>query len=163
MSYCKQHAITDAAFGHLAGVHTLDMSGCNQATVTDAAFDRLLGPAAALAGGGAPAQPEGAAAARSPRSAAGGAASCPAATTPPPGGPTAAGGPAPTRRPSGRVHALDVSACCQETITDACRARLRAAGIPVLRGADGGLGFWLQVRGWKVAQPAAAAELPAAS
>jgi hypothetical protein len=35
--------VTDAAFAHLRGIHTLDMSGCNQSTITDAAFAHLAG------------------------------------------------------------------------------------------------------------------------
>ena len=34
MSYCRQ--ITDGAFAHLAGIHTLDMRQCKQATITAA-------------------------------------------------------------------------------------------------------------------------------
>ena len=43
MSHCDQKTITDAAFAHLAGIHTLDMSGCNQWSITGAAFERLSG------------------------------------------------------------------------------------------------------------------------
>ena len=43
MRFCKQPAITDAAFAHLRGIHTLDMSGCKQAGITDAAFAHLRG------------------------------------------------------------------------------------------------------------------------
>ena len=39
MNGCNQ--ITDAAFVHLCGIHTLDMSHCNQ--ITDAAFVHLCG------------------------------------------------------------------------------------------------------------------------
>jgi len=35
--------ITNGAFAHLAGVHTLDTSRCNQAAITDAAFAHLAG------------------------------------------------------------------------------------------------------------------------
>ena len=38
---CKR--VTDAAFFHLRGIHTLEMWGCNQATITDAAFICLRG------------------------------------------------------------------------------------------------------------------------
>lgn len=40
---CNQRAITDAAFRHLKGIHTLVMRGCNQDTITDAAFEHLRG------------------------------------------------------------------------------------------------------------------------
>ena len=43
MSWCNQQTITDADFVHLAGIHMLDMSGCNQDTITDAAFVSLVG------------------------------------------------------------------------------------------------------------------------
>ena len=43
MSGCTQSTITDGAFAHLAGIHTLDMSWCDQATITDAAFAHLAG------------------------------------------------------------------------------------------------------------------------
>ena len=43
MSWCNQATITDAAFVHLKGIHTLDMSACPQATITDAAFAHLKG------------------------------------------------------------------------------------------------------------------------
>ncbi len=36
-------AVTDAAFAHLAGIHTLDISRCNQRMITDAAFAHLRG------------------------------------------------------------------------------------------------------------------------
>ena len=39
MNGCNQ--ITNAAFLHLRGIHTLNMSGCNQITITDAAFVNL--------------------------------------------------------------------------------------------------------------------------
>ena len=38
---CTQATITDAAFAHLRGIHTLDMWGCSQATITDACRARL--------------------------------------------------------------------------------------------------------------------------
>ena len=41
MLYCRR--VTDAAFVHLRGIHTLDMWGCNQATITDSAFIHLRG------------------------------------------------------------------------------------------------------------------------
>ena len=41
MSLCFQDSITDAAFVHLRGIHTLDMRNCNQ--ITDAAFVHLRG------------------------------------------------------------------------------------------------------------------------
>ena len=43
MCNCSQAAITDAAFAHLSGIHTLNMSECNQAGITDAAFAHLRG------------------------------------------------------------------------------------------------------------------------
>ncbi len=43
MSFCRQPGITDLAFSRLAGIHTLYMSGCSQATVTDAAIGHLAG------------------------------------------------------------------------------------------------------------------------
>jgi hypothetical protein len=43
MTFCDQATITDAAFAHLAGIHTLDMSWCRQATITDVAFAHLAG------------------------------------------------------------------------------------------------------------------------
>jgi hypothetical protein len=43
MSCCNQDTITDAAFAHLAGIHTLEMRSCRQRTITDAAFARLAG------------------------------------------------------------------------------------------------------------------------
>jgi hypothetical protein len=36
-------SITDAAFVHLAGIHTLDMRSCHQATITDACVSHLVG------------------------------------------------------------------------------------------------------------------------
>ena len=44
MRGCKQPTITDAAFSHLKGVHTLDMGRCTQITITGAAFEHLQGP-----------------------------------------------------------------------------------------------------------------------
>ena len=43
MSGCNQETITDAAFIHLRGIHTLFIGGCNQETITDAAFIHLRG------------------------------------------------------------------------------------------------------------------------
>ncbi len=43
MEECNQVTITDAAFVNLRGIHTLGMGGCNQATITDAAFVHLRG------------------------------------------------------------------------------------------------------------------------
>jgi hypothetical protein len=43
MGYCRQETITDAAFVHLRGIHTLDMRFCYQSTITDAAFEHLRG------------------------------------------------------------------------------------------------------------------------
>ena len=43
MASCTQPTITDAAFVHLRGIHTLNMSGCWQETITDAAFVHLRG------------------------------------------------------------------------------------------------------------------------
>jgi len=43
MSYCNQAGITDAAFVHLAGIHTLNISFCVQAGITDSAFAHLAG------------------------------------------------------------------------------------------------------------------------
>ena len=43
MRFCDQSTITDGAFVHLAGIHTLYMGGCNQATITDGAFAHLAG------------------------------------------------------------------------------------------------------------------------
>ena len=43
MSSCDQNTITDAAFSHLTGIHTLAMANCNQNTITDAAFAHLTG------------------------------------------------------------------------------------------------------------------------
>ena len=41
MSLCRQ--LTDAAFEHLKGIHTLLMWGCDKVTITDAAFEHLKG------------------------------------------------------------------------------------------------------------------------
>ena len=41
MSLCSQATITDGAFAHLAGIHTLDMRGCSQVTITAACRARL--------------------------------------------------------------------------------------------------------------------------
>jgi hypothetical protein len=41
MSGCSQPTITDAAFVHLKGIHTLNMSECSQLTITDSAFVHL--------------------------------------------------------------------------------------------------------------------------
>ena len=43
MVLCFQSAITDAAFVHLKGIHTLNMISCFQDTITDAAFVHLKG------------------------------------------------------------------------------------------------------------------------
>ena len=43
MDGCNQEEISDAAFAHLAGICDLDMSGCDQSTITDAAFAHLDG------------------------------------------------------------------------------------------------------------------------
>jgi hypothetical protein len=40
---CDHGGITDAAFVHLRGIHTLDMSECNQVGITDAIFTHLRG------------------------------------------------------------------------------------------------------------------------
>ena len=34
MSLCEQDSITDAAFAHLRGIHTLHMGGCRQPGIT---------------------------------------------------------------------------------------------------------------------------------
>ena len=39
MDWCNN--VTDAAFVHLRGIHTLNMSESNQSTITDAAFVHL--------------------------------------------------------------------------------------------------------------------------
>ena len=41
MSFC--HQITDVAFSHLAGIHTLNMTWCDQSSITDVAFSHLAG------------------------------------------------------------------------------------------------------------------------
>ena len=41
MSWCRQSSITDVAFSHLAGIHTLDMSECHQSSITDATMSYL--------------------------------------------------------------------------------------------------------------------------
>ena len=41
MSFCR--SLTDAAFVHLRGIHTLDMRYCRQVTITDAAFVHMRG------------------------------------------------------------------------------------------------------------------------
>jgi hypothetical protein len=41
MAGCRD--ISDAAFAHLRGIHTLDMGACDQPAVTDAAFAHLVG------------------------------------------------------------------------------------------------------------------------
>ena len=43
MTNCNQPSITDAAFAHLAGIQRLSMRGCIQATITDASFAHLQG------------------------------------------------------------------------------------------------------------------------
>ena len=43
MTNCWQHAITDAAFAHLTGIQRLSVMFCSQATITDAAFAHLRG------------------------------------------------------------------------------------------------------------------------
>ena len=43
ISCCVQPAITDAAFAHLAGIQRLSITCCSQATITDAAFAHLQG------------------------------------------------------------------------------------------------------------------------
>jgi hypothetical protein len=43
MKNCSQVSITDAAFTHLKGIHTLNMAFCYQPTITDAAFAHLKG------------------------------------------------------------------------------------------------------------------------
>ena len=39
----SRSTITDAAFSHLQGIHTLNMAWCYQSTITDAAFVHLKG------------------------------------------------------------------------------------------------------------------------
>ena len=41
LSGCDQATITDAAFAHLAGIHTPYMIGCSQATITAVCRARL--------------------------------------------------------------------------------------------------------------------------
>jgi hypothetical protein len=41
MWFCYQDTITDAAFAHLRGIHTLVMEGCDQVTITGASFSHL--------------------------------------------------------------------------------------------------------------------------
>ena len=41
MSFCNQDTITDCAFAHLAGIHSLNLWGCWQDTITDACRTRL--------------------------------------------------------------------------------------------------------------------------
>ena len=43
MWYSLQPAISDAAFVHLRGIHTLVIWGCDQATITGATFAHLQG------------------------------------------------------------------------------------------------------------------------
>ena len=43
MNLFNQATITDAAFVHLRGIHTLFMGGCNQASIAGAAFAHLRG------------------------------------------------------------------------------------------------------------------------
>ena len=45
MSWCSEASISDAAFVHLAGIHTLDMSWCShgQVSISDAALVHLAG------------------------------------------------------------------------------------------------------------------------
>jgi hypothetical protein len=43
MTECNQPEITDAAFVHLRGIHTLSMYECNQDTITGAASENLSG------------------------------------------------------------------------------------------------------------------------
>ena len=50
MSGCCNY-LTDAAFAHLAGIHTLNMIGCSQATISDAAFSHLAGIHTLIMGG----------------------------------------------------------------------------------------------------------------
>lgn len=41
ITYWNEESITDAAFVHLTGINTIDISGCNQHTKTDAAVVHL--------------------------------------------------------------------------------------------------------------------------
>lgn len=43
MAHCIQSTITDKAFEHLAGLHTLNMMGCDQSTITNRAVQHLSG------------------------------------------------------------------------------------------------------------------------
>jgi hypothetical protein len=43
MKYCDQDTITDAAFVHLQGIHSLVMSYCDQDTITGSTFTHLRG------------------------------------------------------------------------------------------------------------------------
>jgi len=43
MSECYRNTITDKAFKHLKGIHTLGMCLCDQETITDKAFEHLKG------------------------------------------------------------------------------------------------------------------------
>ena len=43
MSGCDQATITDAAFEHLKGIHSLVMENCTQATITGAGLEHLIG------------------------------------------------------------------------------------------------------------------------
>ncbi len=43
MRYCYQPAISDAAFVHLRGIHTLVMSYCHHEEITGSGFAHLLG------------------------------------------------------------------------------------------------------------------------
>jgi hypothetical protein len=43
ISWCTQPTITDAAFVHLRGIHTLNIQGCNQSTITQKAVTHLVG------------------------------------------------------------------------------------------------------------------------
>ena len=54
VSFCTQAGITDAAFVHLRGIHTLAMDGCTQAGITDAAFVHLNGIRALIMDGCSP-------------------------------------------------------------------------------------------------------------
>ena len=43
MTGCDQATITDAAFAHLKGIHTLNIRDCNGSLITHAANDYLFG------------------------------------------------------------------------------------------------------------------------
>jgi hypothetical protein len=43
MRGCNQETITDTAFTHLKGIHTLNMHSCDQDTLTDAIFSYIKG------------------------------------------------------------------------------------------------------------------------